>query len=306
MAESDRGARSVEVPGARLWSVGRGRGPGLVMLHGGPGLWDYLGPVAALVEDVATVYRYDQRGCGRSTGDGPYDLATALADLEAVRAAWGVERWTVFGHSWGATLGLAYAVSYPERTNGLVYVSGTGVDPAWHEAYREERLRRLPPAARARWHELRALRQSARGEELRRVSEEHDRLAHATDLADPSRVGALLAWLHADGFPVNVEANRRLSADGARVVEASGMADRLRRLTVPTLVVHGELDPRPVRFAARVAELVPGAELVVMPDVGHFPRFEAPESFAKTLRGFLGRLYSSATTAERAGHDREE
>jgi pimeloyl-ACP methyl ester carboxylesterase len=84
------------------------------------------------------------------------------------------------------------------------------------------------------------------------------------------------------------------------------MADRLRRLTVPTLVVHGELDPRPVRFAARIAELVPGAELVVMPDVGHFPRFEAPESFAKTLRGFLGRLYSSATTAERAGHDREE
>src|SRR5688500_7941878 len=125
MAEMDHGVRRVEVPGARLWSVERGRGPALVMLHGGPGMWDYLGAVAALVEDVATVYRYDQRGCGRSPGRGPYDLATALADLDAVRSAWGVERWTVFGHSWGATLALAYALTHGERTTGLVYVSGT-------------------------------------------------------------------------------------------------------------------------------------------------------------------------------------
>src|SRR4051794_39555570 len=95
--------RWVDVPGARIWSVRRGRGAGVVMLHGGPGLWDYLEPVGRPVEDIATVYRYDQRACGRSSGGPPYDVATAVADLDAVRAAWAVERWTVFGHSWGAT-----------------------------------------------------------------------------------------------------------------------------------------------------------------------------------------------------------
>jgi len=292
MAAMPEEIRQVDVPGARLWSVGKGRGPSLVMLHGGPGMWDYLGPVAAVVEDVATVYRYDQRGCGRSPGGPPYDVATAVADLDAVRAAWGVERWTVFGHSWGATLALAYAVTHPERTSGLVYVSGTGVDPAWHAAYRAERTRRLRPDRLVRWHELRALRQSASGDELRRVEDEYARLGHATDLGDPARVDAVMAWLHADGFEANQEVNRLLGADASRFAEDGDLPDRLRRLNVPTLVIHGALDPRPARFAARVAELIPGAELVIMAGVGHFPRFEAPEPFAKALRGFLARLYS--------------
>jgi proline iminopeptidase len=55
----DETVRYVETPGARLWSARRGQGPALVMLHGGPGLWDYLEPVGRPVEDVATVYRFD-------------------------------------------------------------------------------------------------------------------------------------------------------------------------------------------------------------------------------------------------------
>lgn len=42
----------------------------MVLCHGGPGLWDYLGPVSSMVEDLCTVHRYDQRGGGRSTTDG--------------------------------------------------------------------------------------------------------------------------------------------------------------------------------------------------------------------------------------------
>jgi proline iminopeptidase len=293
----DEETRRIDVPGARLWGVRRGSGPPLVMLHGGPGMWDYLGPVSAVVEDIATVYRYDQRGCGRSPGGPPYDVATAVADLEAVRLGWGVERWTVFGHSWGATLALAYAVTHPERTTGVVYVSGTGVDPAWHEAYRAERARRLSGDDLARWQELRALRSSATGEELRRVEAEYARLSYATDLAPtaggrPSRVDDVVAWLHADGFAVNQEVNRALGADASRFAEECDLAERLRRLKTPTLVVHGRADPRPARFAARVAELIEGAELLLLPNVGHFPRFEAPEPFAKALRGFLLGLYS--------------
>jgi proline iminopeptidase len=256
--------RFVEVPGARLWSVRTGEGAPMVMLHGGPGMWDYLGPVAATVDDVASVVRYDQRGGGRSDGGPPYDLATAVADLEAVRMAWGVERWVVFGFDWGATLALAYAVAHPARTRGLVYVAGTGVDRSWRVEYQACRDSRL--ARRGSGSVLDA------------------------DVADPARLPALRAWLFVDGFRVNDEAATALEADQAEVVETPAFAERLRGLGVPTLVIHGEEDPRPILYARQVAGLIPGAEMLAMPNVGHFPRFEAPELFTEALRVFLGGL----------------
>src|SRR5258708_19426583 len=58
-----RGAKQhvemVSVAGGSLWTVRQGHGPALVCCHGGPGLWDYLEPVAAMLDDLVTVYPYD-------------------------------------------------------------------------------------------------------------------------------------------------------------------------------------------------------------------------------------------------------
>jgi proline iminopeptidase len=94
----------IAVSGATLWTVRQGRGPALALCHGGPGLWDHLAPVAAMVDDLATVYHYDQRACGRSTGAPPHDVAAAITDLDALRAHWGIAEWIVAGHSWDASL----------------------------------------------------------------------------------------------------------------------------------------------------------------------------------------------------------
>jgi proline iminopeptidase len=61
----------------------------------------------------------------------------ALADLEAFREALGLEHWTVLGHSWGADLGLAYALTYPEKIQHLVSFAGTGIqnDRDWKATY---------------------------------------------------------------------------------------------------------------------------------------------------------------------------
>jgi proline iminopeptidase len=77
----DEHLEAIAVPGASLWTARQGSGPALVLCHGGPGLWDYLAPVARMLDDSSTVYRYDQRACGRSSGGPPYDVATAVADL---------------------------------------------------------------------------------------------------------------------------------------------------------------------------------------------------------------------------------
>jgi proline iminopeptidase len=95
----------------------------VVFLHGGPGAG--LSPVHRRFFDPARyrIVLFDQRGTGRSTPFGELrDNTTAhlVADIEAIRAQVGIERWLVFGGSWGSTLALAYAQAHPERATGLI------------------------------------------------------------------------------------------------------------------------------------------------------------------------------------------
>jgi proline iminopeptidase len=122
---------------ARLWTARTGEGQPLVLCHGGPGRCDNLAPVSALVEDVATVYRFDRRACGRSGGS-PGTLARSVADLEGLRRHWGHERWIVGGHSRGASLALAYALAHPARVTGLVLLSAAGLTHERKGDYEDE------------------------------------------------------------------------------------------------------------------------------------------------------------------------
>ena len=94
-----------------------------VMLHGGPGAG--LSPDHRRAFDPARydVLLFDQRGCGKSTPFASLDHNTTwdlVADIERLRQMMGVERWLVFGGSWGSALALAYAEAHPERVTELV------------------------------------------------------------------------------------------------------------------------------------------------------------------------------------------
>lgn len=144
--------RFVDVNGARLWLAETGDGEPVMLCNGGPGCCDYLEPVASMIDDRALVYRWEQRGCGRSSASGPFDLETTLADLDGLREALGHERWIVSGHSWGATLALIYAMTYPEQTRAAIMIAGRGFqnDRSWSDAYhagRDAGLDQVPPMA---------------------------------------------------------------------------------------------------------------------------------------------------------------
>jgi proline iminopeptidase len=142
--------------GAELWTTVTGTGPPVVCLHGGPGLWDYLAPLAELLDDTFTVIRFDQRGCGRSTGDGPYTIAQAVDDLEQIRAAFGFGQWAVAGHSWGAELAIRYTAQHQAHTTAVAYISGVGAGDGYREPFHAELDRRLGPE-RERLAELSAI-----------------------------------------------------------------------------------------------------------------------------------------------------
>lgn len=276
--------RYVSANGVTLWTATQGTGPPVVLCHGGPGIYDYLGPVAAMIADVATVHRYDQRGCGRSEDVGPYDVAAFVDDLEALRAYWGYEAWTVIGHSWGAHLALLYAIQYPERTARLVYMSGTGIDPAWHQDYRRNREAKLPPAQRKRLRLLRQRQPAATGEELERLKAEEASLLGKTELYDVTRLDDVSRY---DRFPINYSLNAALNAQNNQIEETGGLGAKVSQVRAPTLVLDGEGDPRPRWARAQLAQLIPDSRHATIARAGHEPWIEQPGATARVLRDFL-------------------
>ncbi|MBC7669030.1 prolyl aminopeptidase [Caulobacter sp. DWR2-3-1b2] len=102
---------------------GAPRGKPAVILHGGPG--GAVNPTMRRFFDPAKwrMALFDQRGCGRSRPNASLEDNTTwslIADIERLREHLGVEKWTVFGGSWGSTLALAYALVHPDRVEGLV------------------------------------------------------------------------------------------------------------------------------------------------------------------------------------------
>src|SRR5438046_6873227 len=94
-----------------------------VFLHGGPGAGSTPGHRRFFDPDAYRIVVYDQRGAGRSRPLGELRDNTTphlVADLERLREHLGIERWLVFGGSWGSTLALAYAEHHPGRCLGLV------------------------------------------------------------------------------------------------------------------------------------------------------------------------------------------
>ncbi|WP_095046490.1 alpha/beta fold hydrolase [Streptomyces sp. WM6386] len=267
--------------GARLWVSRQGQGAeALVLCHGGPGLWDMFEDVAAMLEDRATVVRWDQRGCGRSErGAGPWTTDRFVADLDAVRQHFALDRPVLLGHSWGAQLALSYALAHPERVGGLVYVGGTGIDPVstWRGPFEEnfrERLGEVPERS-ARWQEL------TDGDRERAVLqwsvdfEDRERaLEHAGRMADP--------W-----FEINFECNVALGTETGQSWGSPELYAACQGLEVPVLIVDGERDIRPRWSVDSLERALPRVRRVVLPGAGHLPWVEDPEGFREAVEAAL-------------------
>jgi proline iminopeptidase len=106
------------------WELcGNPQGKPVVFLHGGPGGGCTPTQRRLFDPEKYRILLFDQRGCGRSTPYASLEANTTwdlVADIERLRTMIGVDKWMVFGGSWGSTLALAYAETHPERVTELV------------------------------------------------------------------------------------------------------------------------------------------------------------------------------------------
>ena len=256
----------------------------MVLCHGGPGGYDYLAPVADMVSDLCQVVRYDQRGSGRSQPVGPYNVSTFVDDLEGLRRHFNFERWIVGGHSWGAGLALAYAVRFPAQTIAVLHISGTGIDPQWHDEYRENRLNALSESEREEYQRLRAKREHAKGAAGKRILDRLRTLSRMTDVFDPNQVDNLPNF---DEHPVSDESNEKVGTDWKCYIQDPGFQRSVYNLSMPVLFLHGACDPRPSHFIETLAAKLPRSTFALIPESGHYPWVEKPDEVKAALRQFV-------------------
>ena len=247
----------------------QGEGDPVLLLHGGPGLaYGYLDSLADELGDGYRVAAYQQRGLAPSICEGPFDVATAVADVRAVLDALGWKRAWIVGHSWGGHLLLHVAVTAPDRLlGGLAVDLLGGVGDGGTAGFEAELVARTPEADAARAIELdeRAMRGEGSEEDMRESLE----LVWPAYFASRDRVMPYI------DPRASLEAYSGLwESLNAALPELEAA---LPSISVPIGIVAGGASPMPVEAAAAAtARAIPGAWLDVQEGAGHFPWFERP------------------------------
>jgi proline iminopeptidase len=277
--------------GVRLYYKVVGTGPDtVVVLHGGPGMsMGYLDRDLAPLAHGRTVIFYDQRGGGRSqlvADPAQLTLDRHLADLEAVRAHFGLQRMKLVGQSWGALLAGFYAREHADRLEKLVLLNPAPPSAAYWGEFEANVAARMDAATAARINEIAGLWFAGQADQA--LCQEFLELRFATYFADPAN----MANLRGGWCDVTDEVAAGLLPTHLTILGSLGAWDlsgELGHVAVPTLVVHGAADAVPLAGSQAFAAAIPGAQLWVMENVGHFPWLEAPVPFFTRVNEFLRR-----------------
>ena len=265
---------------------GNPKGKPALFIHGGPGAGCGERARSFFDPDAYRIVLFDQRGCGRSRPHASLEDNTTwhlVSDIERLREHLGIERWLVFGGSWGSTLALAYSQAHPERVSELVLRGIFMLSQFELRWFYQEGASALFPD---RWEQyLSAIPKRERGD---LIAAFYSRLTSA-DRA--TRVQAARAWsmweaatshLHVDEEHVQQWGDEDFAIAVARIechyFVNKGFFDREDQLLrdvdrirhIPAIIVQGRYDVVcPMQTAWALHRAWPEADFRIVPDAGH-------------------------------------
>ena len=271
-------------------AAGNRDGKPALILHGGPGSGMSEHTRRLFNPEHYCIVQLDQRQCGRSTphaSEPVVDLsanttAHLIADIEQLRTHVGIDRWLVWGGSWGTSLALAYAEAHPSRVTEMILASVVSTSHAEVEWVTRAMGRVFPQ----QWEQFRdAVEPEDRDGDL---STAYARLLQNPDptVHEPA-AKAWCAWedTHVATYPGHQPSPRYDDArfrlcfarlvthywSNAAFIEEDALIRNADRLAgIPVLMVHGQLDiSGPLDVAWELSKVLPDSELVVINDEGH-------------------------------------
>ncbi|MDH5407137.1 MAG: prolyl aminopeptidase [Gammaproteobacteria bacterium] len=257
----------------------------VLFVHGGPGAGCESYHRCFFDPEVYRIILFDQRGAGKSTPHAELDGNTTqalVADMEAIREHLGIDKWVLFGGSWGSTLSLVYAETHPERVSGLILRGIFLCRKKEIDWFYQEGASRLFPDL---WQDyLKPIPESERDDMLPAY---YNRLTGDDELA---RLGAAKAWSIWEGRTATLKQNKNVLNHFGDTHTALSLAriechyfmnnsflqdnqilrDAAKLKDIPAVIVHGRYDVVcPIESAWDLHQAWPEAEFQIIPDAGH-------------------------------------
>jgi proline iminopeptidase len=257
----------------------------VVFLHGGPGSGCRPSHRCYFDPEVYRIILFDQRGCGRSLPHGELEnnnTAFLIADMTVIRQQLNIDRWVVFGGSWGTTLGLCYAQKYPETVLAMVLRGiflGRQQDIDW--VYAEGGVSKLFPDA---WHRL--VHPLPTAEQASPLNAYFQQLTAPDELQQMAAAKLLQAWestivtlrdhehkpdLSQDPGPLaHSRIQLHFALDECFIADTPILNNINIIRSIPTIIVQGRYDVVcPTQQAWELHQVWPQARLDIIPMAGH-------------------------------------
>lgn len=285
---------TVEVRDGKLVFQKFGKGDPIVVVHGARMDHNYLLPhLLDLAKDHEVVF-YDQRGSGKSLETkldrSHINIDQFVRDLEALRVKLGHEKMTLIGHSWGGFLAMHYTLVHPQKVKALILMSSAPADYRGQKAFIDE-LGRRTASMQAEFtaiNDINALRKMTPKE----ISQLYAKVS-ACGFADPAKLTDMNFTQEMAGVVSGAMVMTLLSKT-SWMLPSINLFPKLRRLTVPTLVIHGKQDFVPIETAEKIKTAIPNAQGMFLDNCGHYPFVEQPQQMFETIRAFLGQIQRPA------------
>jgi len=284
------GSRKVAVDGRfEVWvkQVGSGDIP-VLTLHGGPGFPHYYFECFEdfLPRDRIRFYYYDQLGCGFSDRPDDASLWTTRRfreEVEQVRRALGLERFVLYGQSWGGMLALEYALGYPQHVSRLVISNMTASIPSYIKYVNE--LRAAMPRDVDSAMKVFEDRADYLAPEYQQLVMDNLYSKHICRL-EPWPEPAMRSMLNLNADIYNTMQGPSEFTVTGNFKDWDRWAD-LPRLSMPTLLMVGRYDTMSVADIQRMGQLIPNSQVVVCENGSHLSMYDDQETYFGALVPFL-------------------